>query len=67
MLAALTAAGLAIRRRQATKNVLAGVMNASAVLIFLFSPQAALAAGGHRLRRRAAGRHGRRAADPPGQ
>jgi uncharacterized membrane protein YfcA len=39
MLAALTAAGLLIRPAQATKNLLAGVMNASAVLIFLFSPQ----------------------------
>ena len=39
MLAALTAAGLAIRPAQATKNLLAGIMNASAVLIFVFSPQ----------------------------
>ena len=39
MLAALTAAGLTIRAAGATKNVLAGVMNASAVLIFAFSPQ----------------------------
>ncbi len=39
MLAALTAAGLAIRNANATKNVLAGVMNASAVLIFAFSPE----------------------------
>jgi len=39
MLAALTAAGLAIRGANATKNVLAGVMNASAVAIFVFSPQ----------------------------
>jgi len=39
MLAALTAAGLAIRSATATKNVLAGVMNASAVAIFVFSPQ----------------------------
>lgn len=38
MLAALTAAGLSIRGASATKNVLAGVMNASAVAIFLFSP-----------------------------
>jgi uncharacterized membrane protein YfcA len=37
MLAALTIAGLAVRKAGATKNVLAGVMNASAVLIFLFS------------------------------
>jgi uncharacterized membrane protein YfcA len=39
MLAALTAAGLAVRAAGATKNVLAGVMNASAVLIFVFSPE----------------------------
>ncbi len=39
MLAALTAAGLAIRNAGATKNVLAGVMNASAVAIFAFSPE----------------------------
>jgi hypothetical protein len=39
MLAALTAAGLSIRNAGATKNVLAGVMNASAVAIFVFSPQ----------------------------
>jgi uncharacterized membrane protein YfcA len=35
MLAALTAAGLAVRVAGATKNVLAAVMNASAVAIFL--------------------------------
>jgi uncharacterized membrane protein YfcA len=39
MLAALTAAGMAIRHAGATKNVLAAVMNASAVAVFLFSPQ----------------------------
>ena len=39
MLAALTAAGLTIRNANATKNVLAGVMNASAVALFVFSPQ----------------------------
>jgi len=39
MLAALTSAGLLIRSAGATKNVLAGVMNASAVLIFIFSPE----------------------------
>jgi uncharacterized membrane protein YfcA len=38
MLAALTLAGLPVRNAGATKNVLAGVMNASAVLIFAFSP-----------------------------
>ena len=37
MLAALTAAGLAVRAAGATKNVLASVMNASAVAIFLFT------------------------------
>jgi uncharacterized membrane protein YfcA len=39
MLAALTAAGLGLRNAGATKNVLAAVMNASAVGVFLFSPQ----------------------------
>lgn len=39
MLAALTAAGQAIRNASATKNVLAGVINTSAVAVFLFSPQ----------------------------
>jgi uncharacterized membrane protein YfcA len=39
MLAALTIAGLDVRSAGATKNVLAGVMNASAVAIFLFSGQ----------------------------
>jgi hypothetical protein len=38
MLAALTAAGLAIRNAGATKNLLAGVMNFSSVLILAFSP-----------------------------
>ena len=37
MLAALTLAGLPVRHAAATKNVLAGVMNASAVVIFVFS------------------------------
>ena len=37
MLAALTTAGLAVRDAGAMKNVLAGVMNASAVAIFVFS------------------------------
>jgi uncharacterized membrane protein YfcA len=31
-------AGLAVRAAGATKNVLAGVMNASAVALFVFSP-----------------------------
>jgi len=39
MLAALTAAGFVMRDAAATKNVLAGVMNASAVAIFVFSPE----------------------------
>ncbi len=39
MLAALTLAGLAVRNAGATKNALAGVMNASAVAIFAFSHQ----------------------------
>jgi uncharacterized membrane protein YfcA len=38
MLAALTMAGLAVRSAGATKNVLASVMNASAVAIFFFTP-----------------------------
>lgn len=41
MLAALTISGLAVRKAGATKNVLAGVMNASAVLIFLLSSNVA--------------------------
>jgi uncharacterized membrane protein YfcA len=39
MLAALTMAGVPTRHAGATKNVLAGVMNASAVLLFITSPQ----------------------------
>lgn len=38
MLAALTAAGLAVRAAGATKNLLAGVINAGGVCVFLFSP-----------------------------
>jgi uncharacterized membrane protein YfcA len=38
MVAALTMAGQNVRVASATKNVLAGVMNAAAVAIFLFSP-----------------------------
>jgi uncharacterized membrane protein YfcA len=38
MLAALTAAGLALRNAGATKNLLAGVMNFSTVAILIFSP-----------------------------
>ena len=39
MMAALSMAGLSTRIAAATKNALAGVMNASAVLLFLTSPQ----------------------------
>lgn len=39
MLAALTMAGLVIRSAGATKNVLGAVMNASAVAIFVWSPE----------------------------
>jgi uncharacterized membrane protein YfcA len=39
MYAALAAAGVGIRTAGATKNALAAVMNASAVAIFVFSPQ----------------------------
>jgi uncharacterized membrane protein YfcA len=39
MLAALTAAGVVLRVAGSTKNVLAAVMNASAVAIFVFSPE----------------------------
>ncbi len=38
MMAALTMAGQGARNAGATKNILAGVMNASAVAIFVFSP-----------------------------
>ena len=38
MLAALTAAGLAVRAAGATKNALAGVMNLSALLVLIWSP-----------------------------
>ncbi len=37
MMASLTMAGLAVRNAGAAKNILAGVMNASAVAIFVFS------------------------------
>ncbi len=51
MVAALTMAGQNVRTASATKNVLAGVMNAAAALIFLFAPdlhwsQAALTSAG---------------------
>ncbi|MEJ8850952.1 sulfite exporter TauE/SafE family protein [Variovorax rhizosphaerae] len=39
MMAALTMAGLQTRAAAATKNVLAGVMNASAVVLFVASPE----------------------------
>ncbi len=38
MMASLTMAGLAVRNAGATKNILSGVMNASAVAIFVFFP-----------------------------
>lgn len=41
MLAGLTIAGIAMRNAGATKNALAGVMNASAVLVFLLAPDVA--------------------------
>ena len=37
MMAALTMTGVAVRNAGAAKNILAGVMNASAVAIFVFS------------------------------
>lgn len=50
MMATLTMAGLSPRHAMSTKNALAGVMNASAVVLFLTSPQlhwgSALALGG---------------------
>jgi uncharacterized protein len=46
MLAALTATGVMLRAAGATKNVLAGAMNASAVLIFVFSPEVRWVAAG---------------------
>jgi uncharacterized membrane protein YfcA len=46
MLAALTLAGQGVRQASATKNVLAGVMNASAVVVFAFSPDVHWAAAG---------------------
>jgi uncharacterized membrane protein YfcA len=41
MLAALTVAGVAMRKAGATKNALAAAMNASAVAVFLFAPDVA--------------------------
>ena len=38
MMAALTMTGLAVRAAGATKNILAGVVNAAAVALFVFSP-----------------------------
>lgn len=46
MLAAFTACGIVLRVAGATKNVLAAAMNASAVAIFLFSPDVRWAAAG---------------------
>src|SRR4051794_41906894 len=39
MLSALTVAGLPVRSAGATKSALAAVMNASAIAIFVFSPE----------------------------
>lgn len=41
MLAALTVAGMTMRHAGATKNALAGAMNASAVVVFLLAPDVA--------------------------
>jgi uncharacterized protein len=46
MLAAFTACGIVLRVAGATKNVLAAAMNASAVAIFLFSPEVRWVAAG---------------------
>lgn len=46
MLAAFTAAGIVLRVAGATKNMLAAAMNASAVAIFLFSPEVRWVAAG---------------------
>jgi len=46
MLAAFTACGIVLRVAGATKNVLAAAMNASAVAIFLFSPEVRWIAAG---------------------
>jgi uncharacterized membrane protein YfcA len=46
MLAAFTASGIVLRVAGATKNVLAAAMNASAVAIFLFSPEVRWVAAG---------------------
>lgn len=46
MLAAFTAAGIVLRVAGATKNMLAAVMNASAVAIFVFSPEVRWVAAG---------------------
>ena len=41
MLATLTVAGVAVRAASASKNLLAGVINAGAILVFAFSPDVA--------------------------
>jgi uncharacterized membrane protein YfcA len=46
MMAALTMAGLSTRNASATRNALAGVMNAAAVLLFVTSPQVHWAVAG---------------------
>jgi uncharacterized membrane protein YfcA len=61
MLAVLTAARVAMRNAAATKNVLTGVTNAAAVVIFAFSPEvrwaAAVVAGGGAILGGIAGAH----------
>jgi uncharacterized membrane protein YfcA len=61
MMASLTMAGLMVRNAGATKNVLAGVMNASAVAIFVSFSGRALVAGRRYRRGRLLGRLGGRA------
>ena len=61
MMAALTMTGIAVRNAGALKNILAGMANASAVAIFVFSKRCALAAGARHRGRRLVRRLGRRA------
>ena len=60
MMASLTMAGLAVRTAGASKNILAGVMNASAVAIFALLQRRPLDAGRRHRRRRLVRRLGRR-------
>ena len=61
MMAALTMTGIAVRNAGAAKNILAGMANASAVLIFVFSKDVHWAAGAGHRGRRVVRRLGRRA------